>query len=52
MMQYEIFTVPVLGGVEELERMNRFLRGHKVVQVEKQLVMLGDGACWSCSVSE
>ncbi len=24
MIQYEIFTVPVLGGVEELERMNRF----------------------------
>ena len=32
-MQYEVFTIPVLGGSEESERMNRFLRGHKVVQV-------------------
>ncbi len=50
-MQYEIFTVPVVDGGEEMERMNRFLRGHKVVQVDKQLVVLGDCAYWSFCVN-
>lgn len=50
-MQYEIFTVPVVDGTEETERMNRFLRGHKVVQVDKQFVTLGDCAYWSFCVN-
>lgn len=50
-MQYEIFTVPVVGGAEETERMNRFLRGHKVVQVDRQFVVLGDCAYWSFCVN-
>ena len=50
-MQYEIFTVPVVDGVEETERMNRFLRGHKVVQVDKHFVVLGDCAYWSFCVN-
>ncbi|GHT54418.1 hypothetical protein FACS189446_4010 [Bacteroidia bacterium] len=45
-MQYKVFTISIFdeGRVEE---MNRFLRGNKVVNVEKQLVMLNDGAFWS-----
>jgi superfamily II DNA helicase RecQ len=45
-MQYKIFTMSVFdeGRVED---MNRFLRGNKVVNVEKQLVTLADGAFWS-----
>lgn len=50
-MQYEVFTVPVLDSGEALERMNRFLRGHKVVQVDKELVVLGDCAYWSFCVN-
>lgn len=50
-MQYEIFTIPVIDGREEMEQMNRFLRGHKVVQVDKQLVALGDVAYWSFCVN-
>ena len=38
-MQYEIFTIPIVGGGEESERMNRFLRSHKVVQVDWELVV-------------
>lgn len=34
-----------------MEQMNRFLRGHKVVQVDKQLVALGDCAYWSFCVN-
>ncbi|MDE5611389.1 MAG: HRDC domain-containing protein [Odoribacter sp.] len=50
-MQYEIFTVPVVESGEMMERMNRFLRGHKVVQVDKELVVLGDCAYWSFCVN-
>lgn len=50
-MQYEIFSVPVLGGNEDTERMNCFLRGHKVVQVDRQFVVLGDCAYWSFCVN-
>ncbi|MDE6879273.1 MAG: HRDC domain-containing protein [Odoribacter sp.] len=50
-MQYEVFTIPVLGGSEESERMNRFLRGHKVVQVDRQFLVLGDCAYWSFCVN-
>lgn len=50
-MQYEIFTIPIVGGSEETERMNRFLRGHKVVQVDRQFVVLGDCAYWSFCVN-
>lgn len=50
-MQYEIFTIPVFGGEEQTEQMNRFLRGHKIVQVDKEFVKLGDSACWSFCVN-
>lgn len=50
-MQYEIFTIPIVGGGEESERMNRFLRGHKIVQVDRELVVLGDCAYWSFCVN-
>lgn len=50
-MQYEVFAVPVLGGEEAMERLNRFLRGHKVVQVDKELVRMGECAYWSFCIT-
>lgn len=50
-MQYEVFAVPVLGGEETMERLNRFLRGHKVVQVDKELVKMGECAYWSFCIT-
>ena len=35
-MQYKIFTVPILDGKTQEDEMNQFLRGHKIVAVEKQ----------------
>lgn len=35
-MQYRIFTIPVLDGRVQEDEMNVFLRGHKVVAVDKQ----------------
>lgn len=50
-MQLRIFTVPALNGDVLCEEMNRFLRGHRVVTVDKQFCMLGDSACWSFCVT-
>jgi len=35
-MQYKLFTVPILDGKMQEDEMNQFLRGHKIVSVDKQ----------------
>lgn len=50
-MQYAVFTVPIMGNDDVTEQLNKFLRGHKVVQVDRQFVLLGDCACWSFCVN-
>ena len=45
-MQYKIFTISLFDE-EHIEDMNRFLRGNKVLNVEKQLVTLPEGAFWT-----
>ena len=50
-MQYEIFTIPVFGSEEGIEKLNRFLRGHKVVQVDKELIRTGEMSYWSFCVN-
>jgi superfamily II DNA helicase RecQ len=45
-MQYKIITISIFNE-GEVEDMNRFLRGNKVINVEKQLVVLNEGAFWS-----
>ncbi len=37
-MQIQIFTIPIIGGEQINDEMNRFLRTHKVLQTESQLV--------------
>ncbi len=49
-MQYKIYTVPIVGGDEETERLNRFLRANKIVKVDKEFVVLGESAGWSFCV--
>lgn len=50
-MQFKIFSVPVNGGESELEEMNKFLRGNKVLRVRQKLVGKGGHAFWAFSVS-
>ncbi len=50
-MQYEIFTIPVFNSEEQIEKLNSFLRGHKVVQVDKELVRIGEQSYWSFCVN-
>jgi hypothetical protein len=37
-MQFKIFTIPVTDDGTAIEEMHRFLRGHKVQEMEQQLI--------------
>jgi superfamily II DNA helicase RecQ len=45
-VQFKIFTIPVADDGAAMEEMNRFLRGHKVLEVEQQLLSTKTGANW------
>ena len=45
-MQYAFFTIPINNSEEEKEELNRFLRGHKILSVEKQLVVNAEHSLW------
>ena len=49
-MQVQIFTIPVFENQKELEDLNRFLRGRKVISVEEAFIVSGVESCWSYSV--
>jgi ATP-dependent DNA helicase RecQ len=46
-MQIKIISVPIPYGEEANEDLNRFLRGHRILKVDKQLVQEGGLACWT-----
>jgi superfamily II DNA helicase RecQ len=45
-MQIKLFTIPILGGEQINEEMNRFLRSRKVLQTESHLVTNSEGSFW------
>lgn len=45
-MQIKLFTIPVSDAGVFQEELNRFLRAHKVLEVENQLVSNERGASW------
>jgi superfamily II DNA helicase RecQ len=51
MMQVQLFTIPILSGEKLLDEMNLFLRSHKVLQTERQLIVLGSNAYWCFFIS-
>lgn len=50
-MQIKLFTIPISDNGSLLEEMNRFLRGSKVLEVDKQLVSNQNSASWCFCVS-
>lgn len=50
-MQIKIFSVSVLGGEDEEERLNLFLRSHKVADVRRELVQTDSGCFWTFCIS-
>ena len=51
-MQYKFFNIPAISGdgVSAEEEMNAFLRGHRVLNVQRELVHDGRDSFWSCCV--
>lgn len=47
-MQLKVFAVPGQGGEEAMEEMNKFLRSHRVLSIEKRMVE--QGGYWSFCV--
>ena len=43
-MQFKIFNIPIPESEAASEEMNRFLRGNRIVAVEKQMVCDGDAS--------
>jgi len=50
-MQIKLFTIPVLGVSDYNDELNVFLRSHKIVEIEKQLVQSANGAYWCIYIS-
>ena len=51
-MQYKFFNIPTVSGDTDAaeEEMNAFLRGHRVLTVQRELVNDGGSSFWSCCV--
>ncbi|WP_339133309.1 MAG: HRDC domain-containing protein [Candidatus Electrothrix sp. GW3-4] len=45
-MQIKLFTIPIHGGEQLCEAMNRFLRSKKILQTESRLVSTVEGSFW------
>lgn len=46
-MQVQIFSIPVWGGTLATEELNRFLRPHRILSLEKRLVEQEGESCWT-----
>ncbi|MFT5470565.1 MAG: superfamily II DNA helicase RecQ [Verrucomicrobiales bacterium] len=49
-MQYRIFTIPMTSEDDAVESLNAFLRGHRIVGVDKRLVEESGKAAWTFCV--
>lgn len=49
-MQYAVFAVPLKSPLEAVEDLNRFLRSHRVLSVDKKFHEGGENPCWSFCV--
>ena len=49
-MAYRFFQIPVRDGGAASEELNRFLRGHRVLSVDRRWVDLGTESYWSFCV--
>lgn len=48
-MQIKLFTIPVFGSDSIEEEMNRFLRGHRILQLERHFCA-DNGGYWAILV--
>lgn len=46
-MQYAIYTIPLVDGSEWVEKLNKFLRSHRIISIDKEMIRFSDTAYWS-----
>jgi len=49
-LQYASFSLPLHASSTEQEELNRFLRGHRVVQSRRELASVDGAPCWAILV--
>lgn len=49
-MQMQFFQVPAVGGEGMVEEVNRFLRTHRVLRVQRELVLRDESPSWAVCV--
>ncbi len=49
-MQIKVFTIPIHSGDNDLDVMNRFLRGNKILEINEAFYTTGSAAFWCYSV--
>jgi superfamily II DNA helicase RecQ len=49
-LQYASFLIPLYADSHEQETMNRFLRGHRIIQTRKELVSMDGTSHWAILV--
>ncbi len=49
-MQVKIFSISISHGEEVEEELNRFLRSHKILEVDRQMVVMQNSAYWCFAV--
>ena len=49
-MQLRFFTIPIPGGDEAAEELNRFLSAHRILAVDRQVARDGGASVWAVCV--
>lgn len=49
-MQIQIFTIPIISSNEQIEALNKFLRAHTIIDIDKQLISSGLNSYWTFCV--
>ena len=50
-MQIQIFTISIYGGEEVLGEMNKFLRSHRVAEIQKTFIPTASGGSWTFCIT-
>ena len=50
-MQIQIFTLPLMPDVQQMEELNHFLRANKIIDIRKELAVLDGRNLWTFCVT-
>lgn len=50
-MQIKMFTIPITAVADYNEEINAFLRGNKIIEIDKQLIQTPAGVYWCLCIS-